>query len=498
MIAVATINREVKMNVQNIMRVAVACFLCASVGSYAADDSVKKAAQQLEKHYYESAAATLRAASVKGELPTPAVLAMARAYAQNAQLHRALQHSSMVVGNMYLRKLESQTGRDHSQFVPLYYGEYLAESGKQRDAAAQWQHFIGQKQVDRLYRDIAQIELSALKKTAPSEQRNSEPLLRSQLAAVQSQTPARTKDAAAQTDQALSDLLKVNPVLPVRAVTNAIVVYARSGQADKAFALLGSVDIGRPSYEETIGKSKVLRFYDATLLSNLAELYQGEAERKLQRVRADARYKSVAGYFLVELHMNAGQFAKAGALLPELLAATDLPAAYHDRLVIMQAALDVNTGKVARGNAAFVELGRQHVQDPVMLAEVLMNCVRFKAKCGSVTASARSMAKANQGERYRSLHFAVGEQYAAEGKTDRALLEMETARDKSNKNRIDANDPLLLVRLADLYFAGKSFSESLEIYFEMSKEFPGVRQLQDTGQGVYSTEYRSAGDAKIF
>jgi hypothetical protein len=75
---------------------------------------------------------------------------------------------------------------------------------------------------------------------------------------------------------------------------------------------------------------------------------------------------------------------------------------------------------------------------------------------------------------------------------------METARDKSNKNRIDANDPLLLVRLADLYFAGKSFSESLEIYFEMSKEFPAVRQLQETGQGVYSTEYRSAGDAKIF
>lgn len=485
--------------VKNIVRIAfAACLLGASAASYAADDAVKKAAQQLDKHYYESAAATLRTAAARGELSPAATLALARAYAQSAQLHRALQRSSLAVGGMYLHKLAAQTGRDHSQFVPLYYGEYLAESDKQRDAAAQLSHFIDHKEVDALYRDIAQVELSALKKTAASADKNADPLLRSQIAAALSLTPARLKEAAAQTDQALADLVRKNPVLPVRAATNAIGVYARSGQPDKAFALLGSVDIGRPSFEEAISKAKVLRFYDAALLGNLAELYQAEAERVLQRVRADARYKSVATYFLVELHLNNDQYAKANALLPELMAATDLPQAYRDRLAVMQAALDVRTGKAARGNAAFAELGRKHGQDPALLSEVLMSCVRFKASCASVTASARTFAAANQGERYRSLHFAVGEQYASEGKNDRALLEMETARDKSNKNRIDANDPLLLVRLADLYFAGKSFSESLEIYFEMSKEFPAVRQLQETGQGVYSTEYRSAGDAKIF
>jgi hypothetical protein len=124
--------------------------------------------------------------------------------------------------------------------------------------------------------------------------------------------------------------------------------------------------------------------------------------------------------------------------------------------------------------------------------------VRMRATCAGATASARAFALTSQGERFRGLHFAVGEQYAAEGQAERALLSMETARDKSNKNRIDTNDPMLLVRLADLYFSGKSFSESLEIYFELSKEFPAVRQLQETAQGVYSTEYRSAGDVKIF
>lgn len=487
------------MSIKSIIRsVLAACIFGSSASLYAADEGTQKATQLLDKHYYESAAAMLRTASSKGELPPVATLTLARAYACNAQLYRALQRSSLAIGGMYLQTLAAQAGRDNSLFVPLFYGEYLTESGKSREGAAQLRRFIGQKGNVAVYRDIAQATLSVAQKAALPAAHTNDPLVRSQLAAIMSRMPARRAEAAVQVDQALAELSKAAPTLPVRAVTNAIAVYARSGHPEKAFALLSSTDIGRPSYEETISNTKVVRFYDSALIGNLAELYQAEAERLLQRVRADARYKSVANYFLAELYLNNEQFSNAATLLTELLAATDLPAAYRDRLEIMQAALDVRSSKAARGNAAFAELGRKFGQDPALLAEVLSSCVRFKGSCPSVVASARSLAAANQGERFRSLHFAVGEQYAAEGKNEPALLALETARDKSNKNRIDTNDPLLLVRLADLYFAGKSFSESLEIYFEMSKEFPAVRQLQETGQGVYSTEYRSAGDAKIF
>ncbi len=487
------------MNKKNILRGALlACLFGSSAVQSATDDSVKKASQLLEKHYYESAAATLRSAASGNEFVPVAALTLARAYARNAELYRALQRSSLGIGSLYLHKLAAQTGRDHSLFVPLYYGEYLTESGKLREGAAQLRRFNEQKNIVASYRDIALATLSVTQKSAPPAARSGDPLARSQLAAILSLSAAHRTEAAAQTDQALADLSKANPVLPVRAVTNALGVYARSGQTGKAFALLASANIGQPSYEETINNNKVVRFYDAALLGNLAELDQAEAERLLQRVKSEGRYKSLAAYFLVELHLNTGQFGKAAALLPELLAATDLPVAYRDRLAVLQAVLDVRTGKAARGNTAFAALGKKFAQDPALLAEVLGACVQHKAACPGVIADARALAAANQGEKYRSLHFAVGEQYAAEGKNERALLEMETARDKSNKNRIDANDPLLLARLADLYFAGKSFSESLEIYFEMSKEFPAVRQLQETGQGVYSTEYRSAGDAKIF
>ena len=486
------------MRASNVVRnVLVACAFGASATLYAADEGTQKANQLLEKHHYEAAAASLRSAAAGGELPPMAALTLARAYARGADLYRALQRSSLDIGGMYLKKLAAQGGRDRSLFVPLYFGEYLTQSGQLREGAAQLNRFIARKGANPSYVDIAHADLSVAQKAAPPSARSSDPVARSQYAAVMSLNQAKRAEAATQLDQSLAELTKTNQPLPVRAVTNAIAVYARSGHADKAFALLASSDVGRPSYEENISSTKVVRFYDPALLGNLAELDQNEAERLLLRVRNDARYKSVAGYFLVELYMNNSQFSNAAALLPELLGASDLPAAYHDRLGLMQAAADVRGGKAARGNAAFAELGRKYAQDPVMLAETLSACVRFKASCPGVIKDARALAAANQGEKYRSLHFAVGEQFAAEGKSERALLEMETARDKSNKNRIDTNDPLLLVRLADLYFAGKNFSESLEIYFEMSKEFPAVRQLQETGQGVYSTEYRSAGDAKI-
>lgn len=478
---------------------ALACLLVCGATAQAADDGVKKAAALLDKHYYESAAAGLRsAAGGAAEFNPAAALALARAYARNAELHRALKRSSLAIGTVYLKKLATQGGRERSQFVPLYYGEYLSEAGNSREGAAQLQRYIEQKGNSPVHREIAQLNLAQVQKATVPAARSHDALVRAQRALVLSSLPARRAEAVSQIDQAMAELTTAQTPPPLRAVSNAIAVYTRAGQSEKAIALLGTADLGRPSLEEAISTSKVLRFYDPALLGHLAALYQAEAERLLQRVRAEPRYKSVAGYFLTDLYLDNASWSKAGALLAELAQASDLPAPYRERLPLMQAAFDVGSGQTARGQRALEDLGRKHAQDPVLLAETLSRCVRFRAACAVVTVNARTLAQANQGERFRGLHFAVGEQYAVEGQPERALLSMETARDKSNKNRIDTNDPVLLVRLADLYFGGKSFSESLEIYFELSKEFPAVRQLQETGQGVYSTEYRSAGDVKIF
>ena len=77
------------------------------------------------------------------------------------------------------------------------------------------------------------------------------------------------------------------------------------------------------------------------------------------------------------------------------------------------------------------------------------------------------------------------------------LRYMEAGRDKGNKNKVEYNDPLLLVRLSEAYYNLKQFSESLEIYFEMSRQFTALRQIQIALQGIYSMEQKSAGDVKI-
>jgi hypothetical protein len=52
--------------------------------------------------------------------------------------------------------------------------------------------------------------------------------------------------------------------------------------------------------------------------------------------------------------------------------------------------------------------------------------------------------------------------------------------------------------LAEAYYRNKKFSENLEIYFEIGKQYPVVRQIQEAMQGIYSMEQQSAGEVKIY
>ena len=463
----------------------------------AAGGSMKQASKLLDRNYYESAAAMLRAGVSDGDAASVSFL-LGRAYLRDAQLHRALERSSLAAGTRYLQKLAGQPGRERSRYAALYYGEYLIESGKKPAGITQLQNFTAQAEIGKTHRQIAAIRLASASGGALPAAAGLEAEARTELAAVLSQRAEKKTEALTLLDRALEELRKNGASLPVRAVTNALAVYTRAGEYDKALALLGKEDLGRPSYQEVLGKSKTLRFYDAALFGNLAALYQAAGEQQMERARSDARLKAVVSYFLADAWLTQGRADKAGAQLALLAGAGELSPAYRERVAMMQAAVEARNGQVQKGGVAFSVLSSKYEQDPVLLGELLMFCVQSRGKCGVTAGAAQSLASTGQGERFRGLHRAIGTMQAEAGRHERALQYLETARDKSNKNRIDTNDPLLLVQLADLYMATKSFSENLEIYFELSKEFPAVRQLQEMGQGIYSMEYRSAGDVKIF
>jgi hypothetical protein len=477
------------------VRLVLAVTLFAASAAIAAD--LRQATQLLDRNYYESAAGMLRAGVSGADASTTAFL-LGRAYARSAELYRTLQRSSLAVSRRYLERLVNERGRDRSRYAALYLGEVLLESGNAKAGIFALRRFAAHQELPDRFHRIARVEIAQATGSQLPAPDGADADALSQLAAAMARTPERAKEAAALTDRTIANLHRKGTLLSMRLVTNAIGVYARAGESDKAMALIAGADLGRPSHEETIGSIKSLRFYDAALLGNLALAYQAAAERALEQARANERLRNAAAYFLSESYLASGQPAKAAALLPALATATDLPQAYRDRVAVMQAAADASDGRAAAGNAAFAALARRYARDPVMLGEALQACVQARAACDALARTAQALAEAGQGERFRGLHRAVGTYQARAGHSERALLHLELARDKSNKNKIDTNDPLLLIQLADLYLATRSYSENLEIYFELSKEFPAVRQLQEAGQGVYSMEFRSAGDVKIF
>jgi hypothetical protein len=143
------------------------------------------------------------------------------------------------------------------------------------------------------------------------------------------------------------------------------------------------------------------------------------------------------------------------------------------------------------------ELVRKQPEDRDLIAEVLFACSRMKVACPKALQKATALVEAGESKRLSLLNIAIGKYHLSGLDDARAVSYLEAGRDKSNKNKIESNDPAMLVSLADAYYRTKKFSEALEIYFEMSKQFPEVRQIQEAMQGVYAMEHKSAGDVKI-
>src|SRR5262245_13092738 len=112
--------------------VLVAVVLALSAGAAsAADDALARATRLYERHQYEEAAQGLRAdlpALSPSSHPT-AWLTLGAIYLGNAELHRELYQTALVVQLDYLKRLAAVRGAAGSRFVNLYLGRALLENG---------------------------------------------------------------------------------------------------------------------------------------------------------------------------------------------------------------------------------------------------------------------------------------------------------------------------------------------------------------------------------
>jgi len=483
--------------------------LAGAAQAFAADDVVTRAMKLYEKRHYDVAAKMLRAdsASIEEGKKGSAALALGMIYFKNAVLHRELYQAAVVTSQDYLKKLSTARGEDRSRFVDLYLGEALVESGKSGAAATYLKKFSQAERVEPRYRAIAKVCLGlgyyqnneASKATEvwggidPSDLE-----VKAELAAAYSKASLKDKDPSIITEGILSEMKRSGKPLSMRSVKNLAAICARGpGLAEKGLDLVSRSDLKAFSYRESLGKSKVIHFYDLSLLNDMATLYGRASLTYLEKAVGDPKAKDAAEFYLAQAYTLFGSVEQSSKVTASFIATSQMPQQYKDRIRVWQGAHLVAKNRQTEAVAVWDELMRKQPEDPDLIAEILFACSRMKTECPGVLQKAAAIVEARDSKRLSLLNIAIGKYYL--GKLDhvRAVSYLEAGRDKSNKNKIESNDPVLLVSLADAYYRTKKFSEALEIYFEMSKEFPEIRQIQEAVQGVYAMEHKSAGDVKI-
>lgn len=474
--------------------------------AFAADDPVTRAMKLYEKRHYTEAANLLSAElnNINASRQGPARLALGMAYLRNAELHRELFQTSVTATLDYRKRLAAAKGRDRGRFVDLYYGEALIQVGKADAAVAPLERFLAAPGIESKYQAIAQIVLGlgrrqkdgglsadALWKNIP----DTDPEVRAELAAAYSKAGFKDRNPAGMMDAVLASSKKgTSPAM--RTLQNALSVYAATGNFQKGLALLDQADLKEFSHREAVSRSKVIAFYDLGLLNSMASIYLQAAIASLEQATGDAKVRDTANFYLAEAYDLGGNMDHASRAGAQFLASA-MPQELKDRLAARQAVHQYRKGRQFEAIGVWDELSRKQPLDPDALFEVLVACGRLRIDCAKPAQRAVAAAESGDSRKVRGLHIGLGRYYFAKKDYVKAKFHFEAGRDKSNKNKIEQNDPVMLVQLAEAYYQTKQYSEALEIYFEMSKQYPEVRQIQEAMGGIYSMEHKSAGDVKI-
>jgi tetratricopeptide (TPR) repeat protein len=462
-----------------------------------------------EKRHYDEAARMLRQdiTSIEQGKKGSANLALGMIYFKNAVLHRELYQAAIMVSQDYLKKLSAAKSGDRSRFADLYFGEAMVESGNSSTATIHLEKFSSNKEIEPRYRAIAQVSLglsyylkneSAKAAEIWGEINTSDLEVKAELAAAYSKAGLKDKDSSVIAETILSERERSGKPLSMRMLKNFVAISARgNGLTEKGLDLLNHSDLKAFSYREVLGKSKVIHFYDLSLLKDMATLYGRTSIAYLEKATDAPEVKDAAEFYLGQAYALFGSIEQSSKVTTSFIATSRMPQQYKDRIRVWQGTNLYMRNRKTDAMAVWDELVQKQPEDPDLIMEILFACSSIKAECPRILQKATVMVETGESKKFHSLNSAIGKYYLGKQDYVKAISYLEAGRDKSNKNKIESNDPVVLVSLADAYYRTKKFSEALEIYFEMSKQYPQVRQIQEAIQGIYAIEHKSAGDVKI-
>ncbi|MBT8350373.1 MAG: hypothetical protein KJO26_03950, partial [Deltaproteobacteria bacterium] len=379
------------------------------------------------------------------------------------------------------------------------------KAGKVEKAAAILQKFISEKNTKPKDKAIGKVSLGIsyflLGKPKKAKKlwdsiKATDPGVLSELAKAYCLAGLKEKNSLAICEKALNIAKNSGKAISIQVIKNVLWVYAATGEVEKGLDLIKSANLKAYSHEEVMAKNKTIRFYDLSLLSSLSMLYGKAGIKYLEKASADEKFKGPALYYLGTANAYFGDIDESTKVFERFLSSAKMPARYKNTAKVRLAENRYLKGDKAQAKSMLSDMA-QATTNPFMLSDILLACSRLQVDCQKAVKQTVGLAETGEGKAFSRVNFALGRYYLQKNDYLKAAFYMEAGRDKSNKNKIEYNDPVMLVSLARAYYQTKKFSEALEIYFEISKQFPSVRQIQIAMQGVYSMEQKSAGDAKI-
>ncbi len=483
-----------------------------TVAAYADRGDAQKGMQLFQRHHYHDAAQLMYAqlAAAPGEERLIIRRNFGMACLANAQFYDRLYQATMPMQVEYLNRLvqaDDQRKTYTSRLAQLYLGKALLANGRPKKAIPTLTAFLETPQVDELERLEAKIALGEAYHNDGQKDRAAVtwsevpatiPHVAILLAAAYQRTGKNVEAFMPRIEQAATALLNAGDPIPVQYASALLDIFGRRKMVSKGFDILAHTRLETFAREEAIGTHKVLRFYEAELLHHLSGFYNQAAIDALNSARKspDPRIAVTAAFLTGEAFALSKRMDDAARTMDELLSGIS-PEAITHRARVRQLAYSRQGPSRTPDNKTLDALLDQY-NNVDQISDIIVLCSQLRIDCPETIKRATQLWQQAKGHPPSGLGMALGRYFQTRQDHTQALHYLEAVRDKSRKNRIETNPPAMLADLAWAYYRNRQFSEALEIYFSMSKQFPVVRQIQVALQGIYSMEQQSAGNVHIF
>jgi hypothetical protein len=418
-----------------------------------------------------------------------ATFLVGRSYVREAEFYRGLRRFGAEIGLAYLDELGSAKANRGVAWIPLFKGFYQAEAEQYAEAEhalaapglaplpAEWRASARYRRAVALHRQGRVQEAAAVLKDATAEAR---------LARLLTGGPAEPGPAA--------------PKESGREKALRAAVLFRAGQAAEAEALVTGLNIDLPDVEDKSDPKKLFRFHDPLVATAWERIAWERAAVALKPLAAGGTgpEKALAAYYAGLSLFQLGATEEAAGLLRDAATSAGAETQPSARLLLTAASWKGRTPAAPELAQAWESTQAQ--PDAALLWDELRRpeLAKLEPFAAKLEARLQGLLPSSSDRPSGALVGRWGLSRLRHGDEPGALVAtLSEYRDKSNKNKLEWNDPLLLLALSLANYRNQEYAQALETLFELSKTFPGLRAVQWNLQGIYAARQKAGGEIRI-